>query len=181
MMASPYFAPPSEFFEWDGARLTPIPGPPNAAFDPSFFGNMLVLPTGQILVTDFSNDIEIFTPTPAGAAGSKAAPVIHSVPTCLAKGKTYRISGIGFNGVSQGEAYGDDIQAATNYPIVRLTNLKTGHVSYGRTHDHSSMAVASCAEVSTEFELSSAQERGRAKLVVVANGIASSPVSVLVE
>lgn len=181
MMASPAFSPPAEFFEWDGAQLTQIPGPPNAAFAPSYVGNMLVLPTGQILLTDFSNDIEVFTPTPPCDPTSQAAPVVDEVPTCLAKGRTYRLSGRGFNGVSQGAAYGDDVQAATNYPIVRLTNVKTGHVFYGRTHDHSSMSVASCEGVSTKFELSPGQERGRAKLVVVANGIASSPVSVVVE
>ena len=36
-------------------------------------------------------------------------------------------------------AYGDDPQAAAaNYPLVRITNNRTGHVSYSRTHDHTS-------------------------------------------
>jgi hypothetical protein len=181
LMASPAFLPPAEFFEWDGDHLTRVPGPPNAAVDPSFFGNMLVLPTGQILLTDFSNDIEVFTPSAAGKHASEAAPAVDSVPTCLSRGRTYRISGRGFAGVSQGAAYGDDVQAATNYPLVRLTNLVTGHVFYGRTHDQSSMAVASCEGVSTKFELSPGQEPGHAKLEVVTNGIASDPVLVVVE
>jgi hypothetical protein len=32
--------------------------------------------------------------------------------------------------------YGDDSQAAANYPLVRITNDRTGHVFYSRTHDH---------------------------------------------
>jgi hypothetical protein len=64
MMASPQFgSPPSFFFEWDGRQLNLVPGPPNAPTDGSYFGNMLVLPTGQILLTDFSTDIELYNPT----------------------------------------------------------------------------------------------------------------------
>jgi len=63
---------------------------------------------------------------------------------------------------------------------VRITNLKTGHVFYSRTHDHSSMAVASDKLVSTHYHVPANQESGRSKLEVVVNGIASSPVYVSV-
>src|SRR5512132_1067087 len=54
MMASPFiFSYPSTFLEFDGENLTTIPPAPNASNDSSFYGNMLVLPTGQILFTDF--------------------------------------------------------------------------------------------------------------------------------
>jgi hypothetical protein len=76
--------------------------------------------------------------------------------------------------------YGDEAQNATNYPLVRIINLATNHVFYSRTHDHSSMAVASSATVSTQFGVPAAQETGPSNLEVVANGIASAPVSVLV-
>jgi hypothetical protein len=33
-------------------------------------------------------------------------------------------------------AYSDDPQAAANYPLVRITNNRTGHVFYSQTHDH---------------------------------------------
>lgn len=82
--------------------------------------------------------------------------------------------------MTQGAAYGDDVQAATNFPLVRITNLETSHVFYSRTHDHSSMAVASDALVSTHFDVPATQERGLSVLEVVANGIASDPVFVLV-
>src|SRR4029077_3158413 len=176
MMASPSFGdPPSFFFEWDGENLTQVPGPPNAPTDGSFFGNMLVLPTGQILFTDFSGDIEIYTPT--NTPGDRhfqrySAPIVFQTPLWLARGGTYKIGGVGFNGVTQGAAYGDDVQAATNFPLVRITNLRTSHVFYSRTHDHSSMAVASDEPVSTHFDVPAAQERGLSFLQVVANGVA---------
>lgn len=184
MMASPFFASPSEFFEWDGKRLTAIIGPPNAPFDASYYGNMLVLPTGQILLTDFSRDIEVFTPARSddrAEAEESHAPVVASAPARVGRGRTYLVTGRGFNGVSQGAAYGDDAQAATNFPLVRLTNTRTGHVFYCRTHDHSSMAVASRELVSTRFDVPRHVERGRSTLEVVANGVASCPVPVLVE
>jgi hypothetical protein len=151
--------------------------------DGSFFGNMLVLPTGQILLTDFSGDIELYNPanTLASTLLQRAiAPVVLFTPHQLARGASYEISGIGFNGVTQGAAYGDDTQTATNYPLVRITNLKTSHVFYSRTHDHSSMAVASRAVVSTHFDVPATQETGPSLLEVVANGVASFPVPVIV-
>jgi hypothetical protein len=179
MMASPGIGPrPSTFFEWDGKNLTTVPGTPNAPVDASFFGNMLVLPTGQILLTDFSDDIEIYNPTKGHQEGLE--PVVLFTPIFLDRGHSYQIFGFRFNGFSQGAAYGDDVQAATNYPLVRITNLITGHVQYSRTHDHSSMAVASNDLVSTHFDVPAVQEPGISKLEVVVNGIASDPVFVFV-
>jgi hypothetical protein len=184
MMASPeYGSPPSFFFEWDGERLNQVPGPPNAPADGSYYGNMLVLPTGQILFTDFSTDIELYNPTITGETREfqqTIAPVVFYTPQVLARRGSYQIDGIRFNGVTQGAAYGDDVQAATNFPLVRITNLKTSHVFYSRTHDHSSMAVASNAVVSTHFDVPAVQEMGPSLLQVVANGIASQPVFVLI-
>jgi hypothetical protein len=187
MFASRGFGlPPGAFFEWDGHDLTSIPGTPNTPVDGSFVGNMLVLPTGQILFTDFSNDIEIYTPMRSHHHDGdedddrRGAPIIIFTPIFLEVGKSYKAFGFGFNGLSQGAAYGDDVQGATNYPLVRITNLITGHVFYSRTHDHSSMAVASHDLVFTHFDVPAVQEPGISKLEVVANGIASNPVFVFV-
>ncbi len=175
--ASPGFGnTPSSFFEWDGTNLIPVAAPPNAAVDSSFYGNMLVLPTGQILFTDFSDDIEIYTSS--GGHQPIWAPIVLQAPSQVSPGGSYELAGILLNGMSQGSAYGDDAQAATNYPIVRITNNKTGHVFYSRTHDHSSMAVASPFPVVTHFDVPAAQEVGPSQLVVVANGIPSLPVHV---
>jgi hypothetical protein len=182
MMASPAFgSPPSFFFEWDGRNLKQVPGPPNAPSDGSFFGNMLLLPTGQILLTDFSGDIELYNPTITEKDRDfqrDIAPVVLYTPLVLGRGESYQIDGIGFNGVSQGAAYGDDAQAATNFPLVRIRNIKTSRVFYSRTHGHSSMAVASDAIVSTHFDVPAVQDLGLSVLEVVANGVASRPVFV---
>ena len=130
------------FFEWDGSNLNPVPATPNSPGNSSWYGRMLVLPTGQVLYTDGSSDVEIYTP--AGTANPNWAPsaLLSISSPIISRGSTIMLSGRKFNGFSQANAYGDDAQAATNYPIVRLTNVSTGHVFYCRTHDHSTMAVA---------------------------------------
>ena len=47
-------------FEWNGSSLTDAPNPPNGSGDSSYYGHLLMLPTGQIMFTDFSNDVELF-------------------------------------------------------------------------------------------------------------------------
>jgi len=179
VMASPgYGNPPSSFFEWDGAQLTTAEPAPNAANDGSYYGNFLVLPTGQILFTDFFF-VDVYTPE--GQYNRAWRPQVERAPEKVWPGGSFVISGTLFNGMSQGAAYGDDNQMATNFPLVRITNLRTGHVFYSRTHDHSSMAVASRARVSTHFDVASTQEPGPSLLEVVANGIPSDPVFVYVK
>jgi hypothetical protein len=178
MMVSPGFGDiPSTFLEWDGHNLTSAPATPNAPNDPSYFGNMLVLPTGQIMLTDFSNDVEIYTPV--GGPKPDWKPVVVFTPLVLGAGQSYSLAGIRMGGMSQGAAYGDDVQGNTNFPLVRITNLRTGHVFYSRTHDFS-VAVASNAISWTQFDVPAGQEPGLSQLQVVASGIASEPVLVLV-
>jgi hypothetical protein len=138
--------------------------------------HMLMLPTGQVLVTDWSNDVEIYTPPADEIKGIE--PVITSVPTTLVPGETYTIIGNRFNGFSQTNFYGDDAQDATNYPLVRITNNATHHIFYARTHNHSYMGVASQRPVSTKFDVPASIEIGPSTLVVVANGFSSEPVHV---
>jgi hypothetical protein len=171
----------SQFFEWDGASLNPVPGPAPAKGEPSFLGNMLILPTGEILWTDISGNAFVYTsagsPNPAWAPQIVGAPAVTNV----SRGKSYSLSGHNFNGLSQGAAYGDDAQAATNYPLVRITNRATGHVFYARTHDHSTMAVAFAGIASTHYDVPAGMETGLADLVVVTNGIPSAPIAVNVQ
>jgi hypothetical protein len=78
--------------------------------------------------------------------------------------------------------YGDDAQMATNYPLIRIINNASHHVFYARTHNHSTMGVATGnAKVSTHFDVPSDMETGASKLVVVANGIASKAVAITVQ
>ena len=90
---------------------------------------------------------------------------------------TFTLLGTQLNGISEGAAYGDDAQMATNYPIVQLKNPKTGARLYGRTFDWSSTGVATgSAPVTTEFTLPSGISPGTFRLSVIANGIASQAI-----
>jgi hypothetical protein len=175
----PYSEPPTYFFEFDGTNLNPEPAIPNAATEGAYRFNLLVLPTGEILEADATKDMEIYTPDDR-THNRSWEPVINSAPSTVSRGQSYTITGIRFNGMSQASMYGDESQNATNYPLVRITNLATNHVFYCRTHDHSSMAVASSNVVSTHFDVPPSAETGASNLEVVANGIASAPVPVVV-
>ena len=99
----------------------------------------------------------------------------------ISAGSTYPLSGTQLNGLTQASSFGDETQNATNYPLVRITNRASGHVFYARTHDHSSMGVATgSTTVSTSFDVPAAIEPGGSQLQVVANGIASAAVDVTV-
>ncbi|MEI8281366.1 MAG: kelch repeat-containing protein, partial [Armatimonadota bacterium] len=178
--ASPgVFNSPSHFYEWDGTALLEVSNVPNSSNNPSFVGNFLVLPNGQVMFTDFSRDVEFYTP--GGAPKDSWRPTISSVPTVLNLGKTAVVKGTQLNGLSAGSAYGDDSTNNTNYPLVRVTYKTSHHVTFFRTHDHSTMAVATGSkQVSTNFDIPINAETGKATLEVVVNGISSLPVDVTV-
>jgi hypothetical protein len=167
---------PVTFYEFNSSTNTinTIPNPVNAAKDDSFVGHLLVLPTGQILWTDFTTTgIEILTS--AGTYSPSWQPTITTAPSSLTIGQTYPISGTQFNGVTTGASYGDDFQDNTNYPLVRIVNNSTSHVFYARTHDHSTMGVQTGSlAVSTNFDMPN-METGACQLYVVASGIPSAP------
>jgi hypothetical protein len=68
----------------------------------------------------------------------------------------------------------------TNFPLVRITNSATGVVTYARTHDWSSVSVAPGTSSSTQFTVPKSTPKGKSTVVVVANGIASSPSTVTI-
>ena len=138
--------------------------------------NFLVLPNGQILV-DWGSVAPLFY-TPTGSPDPSWAPVISTSPSNVYPGTTYTISGTQLNGLTQGAYYGDDFQMATNYPIVQITNSATGHVFYGRTFNVSNRSIAPGVSVSTDFTVPANIELGASSLVVIANGIPSTPVPV---
>ena len=169
-----------KYFEFNGSTLVSVPAPANANNDATYYTSLLVLPTGQVMFVDGSTTVQLYSST--GSPQASWAPSILSIssPT-LTAGSSYLISGTQFNGLSQGSAFGDEVQNATNYPLVRITNAATGHVFYAKTHDHSTMAVATgTATVSTTFDVPANIEGGASNIQVVANGIASTPVSVTV-
>ena len=175
---------PPAFFEFDPATnlLNPVATPALNASVP-YVGRMLLLPTGQVLYASGQDNIAIATPAPRvrGHAEEALEPQITEAPEHLIPGGHHKVSGRRFNGVSQAVSYGDDCSAATNYPIARL-RYADGRVVYGRTFDHSTMAVATGHHlVHTTVEIPAAAPSGHAHLEIVANGIASDPVEVHVK
>jgi Kelch motif len=157
-------------YEFDGTNLNPTL---------TTFGALMVLPTGQVLVSS-STFAQVYTPANTKFP-SKWAPMIQQFPATVVLGSTYQISGQQFNGLSQAASFGDELETATNYPLVRITNNATHHVFYARTHGHSTMGVATGGEkVSTNFDVPAAAETGSSTLEVVANGIPSEPVTITV-
>jgi hypothetical protein len=156
-------------YTFDGTKLTAGPFTP---------GSLMILPTGEVLIGGGTTE----TYTSSGTYQTSWQPTISASPSTVTRGPTYSISGTQFNGLSQAAAFGDELQTATNYPLVRITNNATKHVFYARTHGHSTMGVATgSATVSTNFDVSAATETGASTLVVVANGIPSVAVNVTVQ
>jgi hypothetical protein len=171
---------PLYIYEYDPPTnaLLPAPAPPNGSGNP-FSSRLILLPTGQVLHTNGTSTVAIYTPD--GAPDPVWKPTITSVPTALLPGQTYVLHGRQINGLSQAVIYGDEGAMATNYPIVRLQNTATGNVVYCRTHDHSTMGIQTGAAVhTTNFTVPSSAPLGAYRLCVIANGISSDCVSVAV-
>jgi hypothetical protein len=130
------------------------------------------------MYTDYTNDVEIFTPT---AGNYNWAPSAVLTSPAISRASSFVLFGFKFNGLSQATAYGDDLQTATNYPIVRITNVATGHVFYCRTHDHSTMAVGYAGPAKTSVDIPANVETGQSYLEVVANGIPSERYTIQIQ
>src|SRR6202044_3742102 len=103
--------------------------------------SLMMLPNGQVLV----GGSQVYIPN--GGALQFLAPIVTIFPATVTRGQSYSVFGRQFNGWSQANNFGDEFQTATNYPLVRITNIATGHVFYARTHDHSTMGVATGTKV----------------------------------
>ena len=173
------FPTPTHFFELDLATntFTQVADKLDAASFASYEHNFLVLPTGQVMA--FSIDgptVQVYTPS--GTYQSAWQPTIASIPSSVAIGQTNLIGGTQFNGLTEGAYYGDDTNASTHFPLVRITNNATGHVFYARTTNHSNRSIAAGVTTSTNLSIPTNSETGASTLVVVANGVPSAPVSI---
>ena len=119
---------PTHFFIFDGTAFTQVGDVADSASLSSYEMNFLVLPTGEVLgvETDFAN-MELFPP--GCCADPSWAPTITTFPATIVNGEVYEITGTQFNGLTSGAAYGDDEQASTNYPLVRVTDTSTKEVT----------------------------------------------------
>lgn len=171
---------PISFFEFDGTALSPVPAPANAPNTLTYNCRLLLLPTGQVLYSNCTSDLEIFTPS--GAPHKHWRPHITHVPKALRRGHSYRLRGRQLNGLSQANGYGDDAQMATNYPLVRLKRAGSNAIHFCRTFDHSTMAVATGKKSNhTYFHVPHTVPVGKYELAVIANGIHSQTVKVHVK
>jgi len=164
-------------YEFDGTNFVQTVSPS------VYVGSLSVLPSGEALFGGYSPagyPAQLYTSP--GRHDPAWEPVVLALEDeNLRPGSTYRAWGFQFNGLSQAAAFGDELQAAQNYPLVRITNKATHHVFYARTHDHSTMGVATGYQlVFTNFDVPLQIETGASQLEVVANGIASRPVDVWV-
>ncbi len=171
---------PMNFFLYNASAntISQIPGVPNDPNDTSYATRLLDLPNGQVLFDDGSNQMFVYTAD--GTPNPSWEPSITSLSsTQLTSGGTYTLNGTQLAGLDQGAAYGDDFQDNTNFPIVRITNDATGVVTYTRTTNWMD-SIAPGVASSTNFTLPPNTPTGQSTLVVVANGIASQPVTVTV-
>ncbi len=149
------------------------PLPPNNAP-----GKMLDLPDGTVLLSYFNTQLFVYLPDGFPLPAGK--PTITTI-TANADG-SYHLVGTKLNGISEGATYGDDAQMNSNYPLLRLAATDgSGHVYYARTYNWSSTGILTgSTPVTTEFALPGSVLAGGGtnySLVVVANGIASDPVT----
>jgi len=176
--ASNHFPSPSYYYEYDYITnaFTQIPTPQGGVSSPipTYIAGMIDLPNGQVLYADQGNN-QYYVYTPAGAALTANKPVIKTLKHI--SGVTFRLTGTGFNGNSEGATYGDDWQMNTNYPIARLQSGT--HVYYLRTFNWNSTGVMRGSLADTVFLTPPAGlPKGTYTLVVTANGISSDPITV---
>lgn len=182
MLSPGKFLTGCQFVEFDPATntLANTSNPSNCPSDSSYVGHLMILPTGQIMFTDFSGLVEIYTPAPGVVSG--VAPTINPVSGSINSPSTNNVlSGTQLNGLSENNAYGDDYQGATNYPLVRLVQVANSNVVfYATTHDETTHSIAPFTSNSTKFDLPAGIPVGNYNLYAVANGIESNPVVVSV-
>ena len=169
------FPPPTTIYEFNpttGSYTDVTPTDDNLDQENAFLTTMLDLPSGQVLLTNNTGQLEVYTPD--GAPQASWAPVITNIQRSGTSNSIFTLTGTQLNGLNEGSAYGDDLQMDTNFPLVRLTSLQTGAVTYARTANWSLTGVATGSTPETvNFTLPASFPAGAYTLTVVANGIPS--------
>lgn len=170
---NPFPATGIQFWEYDptnAAQPYTLQTPP-APFTTTNYPYMLVLPSGQVLMSDESNALFVYTPV--GAPNPAWAPTITNITNDTGS-NVFTLSGYQLNGISEGATYGDDAMMSSNYPIVRLTD-RFGTVTFARTFNWSTTGVREGFST-VNFTLPPGQGLGAYLVNVIANGIASATV-----
>jgi hypothetical protein len=175
------FVTPTHYFELDfnSGSITQVGDTADASSTGAYEQNFLLLPNGQVLAVSQSGNIQFYTPL--GSSSPPAwAPLVTSAPSCASPGHTYALAGTQLNGLTEGSYYGDDVQAAVNFPIVKIVNNATGHVFYARTFNHSTRSIAPGTAVSTSFQVAANTEGGPSLLYDVGAGTPSSGTAITI-
>jgi hypothetical protein len=173
------YSNPAELFEFDPwtstiIQVTSALPDGNLASEGSYPTRMLILPTGQLLFSDSSSQLWVYTSS--GTTSPLLRPLITNI-SYLGNGK-FTLSGFQLDGQSAGAAYGDDDQMDSNYPIIRMVNC-IGNVLYARTSNWSKIAVGEGAGLETvDFTLNLGVTPGDYALIVSGAGISSFPTSI---
>ncbi len=169
------FSNPTELFDFDPstgtlAQVTSALPDPNLFYQGSYPSRMLILPTGQLLFSDASAQLWVFT------SKEKANPQLRPIITNISYlgGGTFQLTGFQLDGQSAGAAYGDDDQMDSNYPIIRMEN-SSGNVFYARSFYWSKVAVGNDGLETVDFTLNPAITPGDYGLIVSGAGISSYP------
>ena len=186
VQASPgTFSTPSHFWEFKYTKTTgkwkatQVSDPTHGTTTSSFEGNLMPLPTGEVIWDQSQAGTEVAVYKPVGKPKAAWLPVVSSVSSSLTRGSTGNaISGTNFNGFDQGGVYGDDAQSNTNFPLVRITNNGTGDVCFGKSYNFSTSGVWTTGTTNAVFDVPSSCETGASTLQVIVNGIASTGTAV---
>src|SRR5262249_53298106 len=134
----------TSLFEYDWVsntinQVTNLPAGLNTSLTgrQGFVTRMLVLPSGQVMLNYGNGQAYLYTPD--ATVNPAWRPTITGIVAVPNPGgpDTFQLTGTQLNGISEGAAYGDDAQMATNYPIVELKGA-SGNVVYATTSNWSS-------------------------------------------
>ena len=177
------FTTPTYFYEYDyavsntgGFTAVSAPGGGASLNQATYYSRFLDLPDGTVLYSSGGSQLYVYVPDGSPvASGKPAVSGILSNPD-----GSIHLTGTLFNGISQGAAYGDDVQPDSNYPLVRFTD-GGGNVTTGSSFNWSTARVQTGGQaVTTECSLSQAVFVNGPlsySVQVSANGISSDPVS----
>jgi hypothetical protein len=178
------FPTPSYVYDYDPVAQTFTDVSPGGALGgttltPNAFAlNMVLLPTGQVLLAQEGGPFQVFTEDPATGPQDAWRPTITGITDN--HDNTFTLRGTQLNGLSEGAAYGDDNAMASNYPIIRFVD-SGGNDFYGRTFNWSSTGVATgSTPESALFTLPSGHMLSDfTSITVIANGIPSLPTTLV--
>jgi hypothetical protein len=171
------FSNPTQLFDFDPTTNSVSPMSPaipdvNLLYEGAYPTRMLILPTGQLLFSDASAQLWIYTSD--GAPNPALRPVINKI--AYNGGGVFTLTGQQLNGQSAGAAYGDDDQMDSNYPIIRMVT-PTGKVYYARSYNWSAVSVAGGSTPETvNFTLNPGLTPGNYLVYVSGAGISSFPI-----